>query len=350
MATTKSVAVVAHSGKKLGDGLTELRRVLADAGYKDPIWCEVPSSRKAPKAVHRAVKKGAKLIFVWGGDGMVQRSIDALAGSKKVEMAILPAGTANLLATNLGIPKDIAKAVHIGLHGTRRKLDVGVMNGERFAVMAGSGFDALMMRDVDGPEKERLGRLAYVRSGVKAMQAKSFRMTVRVDGAVWFKGKASAVLIGNVGTVTGGLVVFSDASPSDGMLEVGVVTASSTWQWVRVFSRMARGHLERSPFIEMTRGKKIVIELSRKIPYELDGGARPSEKRLKVHVKAGAITLCVPAGRAGARPRRPRDRVPRTRRASPPSSRLFTPAVNPAASHADGANGADPAATASTPA
>src|SRR5678816_4744891 len=104
----ETVAVVAHSGKKLGGGLSELRRVLVRAGHPRPIWYEVPKSRKAPRAVRRAVKKGARLIFVWGGDGMVQRCIDALAGFKKVEMAILPAGTANLLATNLGIPKDIA--------------------------------------------------------------------------------------------------------------------------------------------------------------------------------------------------------------------------------------------------
>src|SRR6185295_15712300 len=102
-----------------------------------------------PKAVRRAVKQGAELIFVWGGDGMVQRCIDALAGNKKVELAILPAGTANLLATNLGIPKQLAQAVHIGLHGARRRLDVGVMNGERFAVMAGTGFDAIMMGNTD---------------------------------------------------------------------------------------------------------------------------------------------------------------------------------------------------------
>ena len=334
-AKTKSVAVVAHAGKKLGDGLGELRRVLAGAGYPDPIWYEVPNTRKAPKAVHRAVKKGAKLIFVWGGDGMVQRCIDALAGSKKVELAILPAGTANLLATDLRIPKDIAKAVRIGLQGTRRKLDVGVINGERFAVMAGTGLDGLVMRDVDGATKQRLGRVAYIRSGLKAMQAKSVRMTVRVDGAVWFKGKASLVLIGNVGTVTGGLVVFPDASLSDGMLDVAVVTASSTWQWVRVLSRVAGGHLDRSPLVEVTRGKKIDIALARKIPYELDGGARPSEKRLKVRVKAGAITLCVPAARASARPPRTRTRVPGLRRASPSTSRPRTPAVDPVASHAD---------------
>ena len=73
-----SVAVVAHAGKTLGDGLPELRRVLADAGVGDPIWYEVSKSKYAPKCVQRALGDGADLLLVWGGDGMVQRSIDAV--------------------------------------------------------------------------------------------------------------------------------------------------------------------------------------------------------------------------------------------------------------------------------
>ena len=112
------------------------------------------------------MKLGADLVFVWGGDGMVQRCIDAAAGSSAT-IAILPAGTANLLATNLDIPKDLAQAVAIGLHGSRRSLDVGVLNGERFAVMAGAGFDARIMGGVDGAAKQRFGRLAYFGSGAR---------------------------------------------------------------------------------------------------------------------------------------------------------------------------------------
>jgi diacylglycerol kinase (ATP) len=299
----RRIAVVAHAGKTFGGGLDELRKVLARAGHHKPLWSEVPKSSAAPKAVRRVVKKGAKLIFVWGGDGMVQRCIDALAGSG-VRVAILPAGTANLLANNLGIPGDIAKAVRIGLQGKAQPLDVGVMNGERFAVMAGTGFDALVMREVDAEQKERLGRLAYVQSGLKAMQARRGGVKIRVDGTVWFKGKASSVLFGNVGKIFGGLEVFPAASPTDGMLEVGVVTAKSAWQWLRVFSRVAVGHLDRSPFIQTTKGKKIVVELDRKTPYELDGGARPSTTRLKVRVEAGAVDVCVPAPAATKRPPR----------------------------------------------
>ena len=125
------VAVVAHSGKTLGGGLPELRRVLEAEGIREPFWCEVPKSRKAPAQVRRALAEGAELLFAWGGDGMVQRCVDVLAGSS-VSLAIIPAGTANLFATNLRIPKNIEEAVAIGLHGEARALDVvGAEHGRR---------------------------------------------------------------------------------------------------------------------------------------------------------------------------------------------------------------------------
>jgi diacylglycerol kinase family enzyme len=141
-----SVAVVAHSAKRMGGGLGELRDVLSAEGVTDLSWAEVPKSKFAPVRVREALEQGADLIFVWGGDGTVQRCIDVMAGSPAT-LAILPAGTANLLATNLGIPDDVEAAVRVGLHGSRRSLDVGVINGERFAVMAGTGLDALMISD-----------------------------------------------------------------------------------------------------------------------------------------------------------------------------------------------------------
>ena len=76
------VAVIAHAGKTFGGGLPELRRELERQGVADPLWIEVPKSRFAPKQVKRALSDGAELLFVWGGDGMVQRAIDAMAGSE----------------------------------------------------------------------------------------------------------------------------------------------------------------------------------------------------------------------------------------------------------------------------
>ena len=288
------VAVVAHSGKTLGGGLPELRRVLEAAGVADPFWCEVPKSRKAPAQVRRALDQGAELIVAWGGDGMVQRCVDVLAGSE-VPLAIIPAGTANLFATNLGIPSDIEGAVAAGLHGARRRVDLGRFNGERFAVMAGAGFDAAMIRDAgEGGLKERLGRVAYVWTGSENLRSKPFRADIEVDGANWYKGKASCILFGNVGKLVGGVEAFEDARPDDGKLELGIVTAEGLLEWGRMIARAAVGPVDKSPLAQTTKARSVKVKLNRKVLYELDGGDRTKVKTFKVKVEPGAVTVCVP--------------------------------------------------------
>ncbi|HYN97033.1 MAG TPA: diacylglycerol kinase family protein [Pilimelia sp.] len=287
------VAVVAHRRKTLGGGLDELRRQITAGGVEELLWYEVPKSRKAPKRARRAVKEGAELVFVWGGDGMVQRCVDALAGSN-TPVAIVPAGTANLFAANLGIPADLAEAVRIGLHGARRRLDLGRLNGEHFAVMAGAGFDGEMIAEADRDLKDRIGRLAYVWTGLRHVDDRPVRAKIRVDGTPWFDGDASCVLLGNVGRIQGGIRAFDDARPDDGWLDVGVTTAEGAGQWARALGRLALGRSDRSPFVRMTRAKKIRVDLDAPMMYELDGGAREPARKLKARVVPGAITVCVP--------------------------------------------------------
>jgi len=293
-----TVAVVAHAGKVLGGGLEELRAVLQREGVSQPLWYEVPKSKKAKKRAREALEAGADLVFVWGGDGMVQRCVDALAG-RGAAIAILPAGTGNLLAVNLGIPADIEKAVRIGLHGARRALDTGVMNGEHFAVMAGAGFDARMIRDADGRLKRRLGRLAYIWAGVRNLRSPRVKASVRIDGKLWFDGRLSMVLVGNVGSMFGGITAFKGARPDDGRLEVGVVTAQGSWQWLRALASTTLGRPQRSPFVEMTGAREIDVRLKRPLPYELDGGDRKPTDRLRSRVEPAAIEVCVPEDDTG---------------------------------------------------
>jgi diacylglycerol kinase (ATP) len=288
------VAVIAHAAKTLGGGLPELRRELARQGVEDPLWIEVPKSRYASKQVKRARDQGAELLFAWGGDGTVQRCVDGLAGSETA-LAILPAGTANLLATNLGIPKNIKQAVAIGLRGERRRLDVGLFDGERFAVMAGVGFDAAMIHQADGTLKDRFGRVAYIWTGSKNLRAKPFKAKIKVDGVPWYMGDASCILVGNVGRLFGHIAVFADARPDDGRLELGVVNADGVVDWVRTLARTALGHAERSPLVQATSAKKIKVKLSRKVLYEIDGGDRRKVKSFEISVQPGAITICLPA-------------------------------------------------------
>ena len=290
----KRVAVIAHAGKSMGGGLEELRQELGESGVSDPMWSEVPKSRYARERVEKALAEGAETIFVWGGDGMVQRCVDVLAGSE-ARLAILPAGTANLFASNLGIPDDIGEAVRVGLNGKERKLDLGKMNGEHFAVMAGAGLDARMIKDADGGPKDRYGRLAYIWAASKNLRVEPFKARIEVNGDLWYKGDASCLLVGNVGALFGGLEAFDSASPEDGQLELGVTRAESVGEWARTVARTAIGSAADSPFVQATKAERIDVELDRKVLYELDGGERKEVKRLKVKVKPAALTVMVPA-------------------------------------------------------
>ena len=287
------VAVVAHAGKTFDGGLSELRRVLRAEGVSEPLWQEVRKSKDAERAVESVLNDGAALILVWGGDGMVQRCVDAL-GDREVLLAVVPAGTSNLLATNLGIKKDIQAAVRIALNGDRRRLDVGSLNGERFAVMAGVGFDAAVLNGADAGRKQRLGRAAYLVSAVANLGFKPFEATIKIDGERWYKGPASCILVANIGHLFGGIEFFDDAEPDDGVLDVGVLTADGALQMARALARTAVGTTANSPFVRATQARTVKIALDRKVGYELDGGTRRKARTLKVATQPQAVTFCVP--------------------------------------------------------
>ncbi len=97
-----------------------------------------------------------------------------------------------------------------------------------------------------------------------------------------------------MGQLTGGIEAFPDAAPDDGKLEIGVITADSLLDWSRALSRTAIGQAASSPFVEITRGKRIDIKTDRKLLYEIDGGERDKIKKLKVRIKPGAVVVKVP--------------------------------------------------------
>ena len=177
------------------------------------------------------------------------------------------------------------------MHGARRTIDVGRVNGERFAVMAGTGLDALMIRDADRALKGRFGRAAYVWTGAKHLRLASVpgqdRRRRQPAGSTARPGASSS---GNVRKVFGGIEAFDDASPEDGRLELGVVTAKGIAQWTRALVRTAAGSADQSKFVRTTKARKIRVKLDRKMPYELDGGDEKPVDRLKFRVEPAAVT------------------------------------------------------------
>lgn len=242
----------------------------------------------------RAVDAGARTIVACGGDGTVRAVLEAVAGHD-TELGVVPLGTGNLLAANLDIPTDVDEAIRAATTGRVRRLDVGSVNGERFAVMAGVGFDAAMIRDANPAVKRRLGSVAYVLSAIRNAPARVTRARVTVDGRSVWTGRTAMVLVGNCGTVTGGLAVFPDASCDDGVLDVAILSARRLREWVSVATRLLTGRPQRDDLVARFTGREIVVELERPMPYELDGEGREPVRALRFTVEPSALAVRCPS-------------------------------------------------------
>lgn len=298
MTKQPKIGVIINEGKELGDGLEMLRAILAEHGHADPPWIEVPKSKKAPEQIRHLVDEGVYRLLVWGGDGTVRRAIDTILGDDlgDVEIGILPAGTGNLLATNLGIPIELRAAAEIAICGEARPIDVGVMNGNHFAVMAGTGFDAMLIAEADDTDlKDRFGRLGYVWAGMRKAGLPPAHAEVRIDDEPWFAGDASCVIAANVSTVLGGINVFPDASMTDGLLDVGVVRARTRTDWLRLLARTVTRRPEDSPLAEMTTASRVSVTLDRTLPWEVDGGDRERTDSYEITCRPSAIRVCQPS-------------------------------------------------------
>lgn len=264
---------------------TDLRGALGDDAELVPTTEEDPG----PGQTRAAVDGGSEIVVACGGDGTVRACLDPLAFTDTA-LAIVPLGTGNLLATNLGIPPGLDAAAGVG-RGGRRRIDLGRVNGEAFAVMAGSGFDALMIRDANETLKSKVGTAAYVLSGARNLKSGLVHTTITVDGSVWFSGRTTMVLVGNFGEISGGLEVFPDARPDDGVLDIAVMWASNLREWASVAWRLVRRRPQRLELVRRLQGTHIVVEHDEARPYELDGEAREPTKRLEFSVEPGAIAI-----------------------------------------------------------
>jgi len=294
-----SVAVVAHRGKVIAGGLDELRSLLHDRGFTDPLWFEVDKNRQVAKAARRAVEGGADLLFVWGGDATVRGCLDAVAGSG-VAVAVLPAGRAELVAASLGLPDDLHAAVEVGLAGNRRRVDLGVVDGERFAALLSAGFDPASLT-AEASVVRRLARAARNRTRRRRAASPARPVRIEVDGRPWFDGPAASVVVSPAPVGTGrdggtgpAVVMFPEGRLDDGGLHVGVVTTGGWSHWLRTGVRWATGRRRSSPLTRTTRGRRVEVRFARPTVIELDGGSPRRVRRFKARIDPAAVTVCVP--------------------------------------------------------
>ncbi len=230
------------------------------------------------------------MVFVSGGDGTVRAVVEGLAGTDAA-LAILPGGTGNLLAVNLGVPSDAEEGIRLVLRGGRRTIDVGVADGQTFAIMAGMGLDAAMMQDAPTALKARAGSIAYVFSALKHLADDEMHVEVTVDGRTR-RRRARTVVVGNVGRLQAGTNLLPDAEPDNGHLEVAIIAPRNLQHWVQLLWGVVRGK-SRVPSREVVRGREVSVVSDRPQPRQLDGDVIDPAERLDVTVRPDALHVCV---------------------------------------------------------
>ncbi len=291
-----SKAAVVVNPTKLDDDEAfrkSVRRVMDDHGWDEPLWLETTAEDPGRGQAGSAVSAGASLVLACGGDGTVTACAEGVAGSG-VPLAVIPMGTGNLLARNLGLPMGLAEALAVALAGVRQPVDTGRVNGRLFVVMAGLGLDARMLSGTSDSLKERLGWLAYAISAMRHLGDRPMRVTVSADGGHRRRMRAKALIVGNVGRLQGGLPLLPDARPDDGRLDVVALLPGGLAGWLPVavnvlLRRRAHDGIYRAQFAELQ------VTLDRPEPWELDGEVMGSTRRLTVEVQPGALLLQVPS-------------------------------------------------------
>jgi YegS/Rv2252/BmrU family lipid kinase len=276
------------------DGLTErVESFMSRNGWEPPLWLETTEDDPGIGMCERAVHDECDVVFVCGGDGTVMAAVTAMAGCD-VPLAILPAGTGNLLARNLDLPiNDEAGCLRIGIGDRTRAIDVGVIEDRKFAVMAGLGFDAAIMRDAPEGLKKAVGWPAYVVSAGKHLRGRGIRVTLTLDGGTPLHRRVRTVVVGNVGKLQGNIPLLPDAKPDDGILDVVVIATRNVIDWARVTGRVLRRADVPDRRMERFTAKHVLIEASHLQPRQLDGDVIDDSRTMDITIEPGALQVRV---------------------------------------------------------
>jgi YegS/Rv2252/BmrU family lipid kinase len=272
----------------------EVCAVMAERGWAGPMWLETTPEDPGRGQAAAAAAAGIDLVIASGGDGTVTSCAAALAGTG-TPLAVIPAGTGNLLARNLGLPLDLGEALAVALTGTDQQLDLGIANGSPFLAMAGLGLDAKMLDSTSEPAKERFGGAAYAMSVLAHLRDQPMRVRLQADHERPLRRLASGVIVGNVGWLQGGLPLLPDARPDDGRLDVVVLTAQGWASWLAVAVHVLLRRRDGTGRVARRTFRELHIDVDREHHWELDGELMGRTRQLVITVHPDKLLLRVPA-------------------------------------------------------
>jgi diacylglycerol kinase family enzyme len=318
---TKRAAVIYNPIKV---DLAKLRREVAKseraAGWLPSLWLPTAADATGADQARRAIAERVDVVLVVGGDGTVRAAAEGLRGSG-VAVALLPAGTGNVLARNLDIPvAQLAASVNTAFTGVDRAIDMGVIELERadhsrevhaFVAFAGLGLDAKMIANTRAELKRRVGWLAYVDAIARSMRdSDKVRMRYRLDAGDERVVSVHTILVGNVGLLPGNVLLLPDAEVDDGLFDIVTLRPEGFGGWAQIWLKITweNGVLRRSSAgrrlaglsrevrtLSYLRGRRISVRLDRAEDFELDGDDFGLVLAFDAFVDPAALIVRVPA-------------------------------------------------------
>ncbi|NYD68723.1 diacylglycerol/lipid kinase family protein [Agromyces atrinae] len=297
----RTLAVVINPSKF--DDVDAAKATVADgarrAGWDEPLWFETSIEDAGTAAAHSALDADADLVCAMGGDGTV-RAVAAVLRGTSVPYGLLPSGTGNLLARNLGLPiNSLEDAVEVALLGQDHAIDVGTAtfdDGEErvFVVMGGVGLDAEIMDKTDDDLKKKVGWGAYVAASAPALLKGGFEATLSIDGEPEDPQKCLMVLACNCSSVVANIELATGAVLDDGDLELVMLRPNVVAGWVGVAIDVATGNRNGLASLKQWSGREFEFSLDGPVLAELDGDPVGETTSGRFGVDPGALIVRLP--------------------------------------------------------
>jgi diacylglycerol kinase family enzyme len=247
-------------------------------------WIALPLTSSLRIELEESLTKGFDLVLAAGGDGTVMTCASVLLG-KKIPLGILPHGTGNVLASSLGIPRALPRALDIALHGEREWLDLGRANGKCFTLIAGLGADAAIFARTNTRLKARVGLAAYLIGSRALLSLRPDTFEIQIDGGKPVIRRAYGVMVGNLSRFRAVQLKWPGASSHDARFEIALIRSHPALGSVLA----AEGRL-----VEWFMGQHIAIRSSRSHLLERDGDVDGLDTLLDVSIIPRGIAVCTP--------------------------------------------------------
>ena len=294
-------AAVIFNPAKVTDWITFRRHVeyeLKSRGWDRALWLETTSEDPGRAMTEHAVRENVDLVLGAGGDGTIRRICSGLAHTG-IPFGLIPAGTGNLLARNIGIPLDEVAALDVAFDGVDKAVDLVSLQvddqpPDHFAVMAGIGMDAVIMEGADPKMKKAVGSAAYFVSAAQNANHPAMHATIAVDDQPPIRRRASVIVVGNVGFLMANIQLIPGARADDGVLDVLVASPRTIRDWVRLTTRVLTRRRQPDDQLDRMTGHRVTITVEERDQVQLDGDTVGECNRLTAEVVPGALRLRVP--------------------------------------------------------